>query len=187
MPMRPDLSVKRTPATNGKLHLFSLSVDFPASVRVRWVANVITKLAGPRWSISSEMWKTDSLATNQRIQQMTIEDATNADVIIIALSSLTQRDPTLTQWLDSLAAGKHNRPLPGLFIGLIGDAETEVAELKWLVKPMICCAQQLGRDFIWQWMGTNAANDSDWLSDHIQHLLARTMAIPIEKTAFCAR
>jgi hypothetical protein len=168
--MRPAISVRRTPVKD-KLRLFSLYVDFPASVRVRWITNVIARLVGPSWLTSSEMWKTDSLVTNQSVQQMTISDATKADVIIIAASSLTQREPVLTQWLDSVAAGKPNRSNSGLFIGLLGDTETKVGKSDWSVRSMMRCARQLKRDFLWQWMGINAMNDSTWLADPIQHLL----------------
>jgi hypothetical protein len=49
-------------------------------------------------------------------------------------------------------------------------------ELDATVKPLIRCAQQTGRDFIWHWMGENKLNDSDWLVEDIENLLARKLA-----------
>ncbi|HMD54602.1 MAG TPA: hypothetical protein VKJ65_08655, partial [Phycisphaerae bacterium] len=107
------------------------------------------------------------------VGKMILEGATDADVLIIAMSSLEHREIELMQWLDSLAAGKNNRLVPGLLIGLLGDEENQARELEWTVKQFIRCAQQTNRDFIWHWMGRDAMNDSDWLTEGVEMMLSR--------------
>ena len=113
--VEPELAVDRG------LHLFSLYVDFPATVRARWATRQISRLAEEQWKVSTEMWNLDSLTTSEPIRKMITQDVTDADVLVIAMSSLDWRELGLVQWLDSLIAGKANRTGPGLFIGLPGD------------------------------------------------------------------
>ncbi|MGB7767870.1 MAG: hypothetical protein WBN22_03335, partial [Verrucomicrobiia bacterium] len=91
----------------------------------------------------------------------------------VALSSLDQREPKLVEWLGALAAGKLESPVSGLFIGLLGDEEHEAGELEWTVKQFMGCAQRMGRDFIWHWMGQGAINDTTWLDDNVGKFLSR--------------
>jgi hypothetical protein len=104
---------------------------------------------------------------------MITQDAADADVLVIAMSSLDWRELELVQWLDSLTAGKANRPGPGLFIGLLGDGRGQAVELDWTVKEFLRCARQMDRDFIWHWMGRDAMVDDDWLTDSVEALLTR--------------
>ena len=156
---------------DGKLHLFSLYVDFEASVRARKVAVKIAKIASPGWRTSSEMWKMDSLVASGSVQQMAANDAANADVIIVAVSSLKQREPALIEWLDKLADWHINRS--GLLIGLLGDDENQTAELDWTVKSLMQCAQKMGRDFIWHWTGEDSLSNLDWLGENMNNLQVR--------------
>lgn len=174
MLMQPVVSAKE--AANGKLHLFSLYADFPASVRARWATSEIIKMVGQRWRSPSEMWKLDSLTASDSIRKMVAHDAANADVIVVAISSLGVRPLELIQWLDSLAVREPKRPAAGLLLALLGDEEGESRELDWTVKQLIRCAQRTDRDFIWHWMEKDAMNSSDWLADNVEDLLARKSA-----------
>lgn len=171
--MIPPTPAKRTTATNGNLRLFALTVDFPASVRASWVTSTITELAGRHWQTSSEIWKIDSLKKSESILQMMTNNAARADVIVIAVSSLTQLDTSLIQWLDALVALKIMHPASGLLIGLLGDETTKTVELDKVVKPLIHYARLMGRDFIWHSMIECALNDADWLTENIESLLTR--------------
>ena len=176
MPMQTGMLVKQETATNGKLHLFSLYVDFSASICARRVAGAVSRLAGANWKTSSEMWKLDSLSISEPIKNMIARDAANADVIVVAMSSLERPPVEVVQWLDSLAAWKPGHSAPGLLIGLLGDKETKTAELDWTVKPLINCAQRAGRSFIWHWMGEFTVDDSCWLAEDLESLLAAKLS-----------
>ncbi|MGO8837530.1 MAG: hypothetical protein ACLQAH_11825 [Limisphaerales bacterium] len=156
-----------------KLRLFSLYVDFAAAVRARWATSQISRLAGEPWRASTEMWNLDSVAASQPIRKMITQDAADADVLVVAMSSLDRRELELVQWLDAVAACKVNRPVSGLFIGLLGDDNHQMGELDWTVKQFIRCAQRTDRDFIWHWMEKETMDNHDWLPDSVTALLTR--------------
>jgi hypothetical protein len=174
-----DVNVNEAALVDGKLRLLSLYDDIGASGRARSVACAISRLAGPNWQITSEMWKIDTIQVSEPIRQMITNDAENADVIIIASASLTF---ALMQWLDTIDA--RNRPVTGLIVGLIGDDETTMMELSRVVEPLIHSAQKMGCDFIWHWMGEGARIDSDWLNGGVEKLLDRKLAASNEMV-FC--
>ena len=171
--MHAETFIEQEAQADEKLRLFSLYVDFAASMRARWVGSTITKLVGPRWNTSSEMWALDFFQTSQSIREMMLQGAIDADVLIVALSSLDRRESELIEWLNTLADKKAELPVSGLFIGLLGDEDHEAGELGWTVKQFIGCAQRMGMDFIWQWMGPEAINDTTWLADNVKKFLSR--------------
>jgi hypothetical protein len=174
----------KTEATPMKLRLFSLYVDFVASTHVKWAGGTIAKLVDRHCQPQSEMWHLDSFSASQQLWNLMLQDAADADVLIVALSSLDQRESKLIEWLDALADKKTDNPIPGLFIGMLGDEGHEAGELRWTVKGFLSCAQKMGRDFIWQWMGQEAVNDTTWLTDNVQKFLSRKRSgIPRETTA----
>ena len=159
----------------GKLRLFSLYLDSAAAVRARWATSQISRLAGGRWKSSTEMWNLNSLFASDPIRTMITQDAAEADVVVIAMSSLDRRVVELIEWLDSLAA-KANRPVSGLLVGLFGDDEQMACELDWTVEQVLGCAQRNDRDFIWCWMRKEAMSDGDWLADSVKAMLSRKPA-----------
>ena len=171
--MQTNTFAGREIAVNGKLRLLSLYVDFAASAHAKWATCAITKQAGPRWQTYAEMWKLNALAVSEPIRKMITGDAVDADVLIIAASSLDQREPKLIEWLESLAAWKANRPVPGLLIGLFGDEENRSRELEWTIQQFIYCARQMDRELVMQWMERDSMIDSNRFNEGVEALLAR--------------
>jgi len=171
--MNHEMLIGQETATDGKLRVFSLYVDFAAATRARWATSQISRLAGDGWKSTSEMWNLDSLAVSNPIRKMITQDAADADVLIIAISSLDRREVELVQWMESLAAGKANRAESGLFIGLLGDENSQAAELDWTVEQFLRCARPMDRDFIWHWMEAGVMDSNDWLTSSVAALLAR--------------
>ena len=161
-----------------RLRVFSLYVDFAAAVRARWATSQISRLAGERWKATSGLWNLDSLVASGPIRRIITQEAADADVLVIAMSSLDRREPALVEWLGSLAGGNPNRPVSGLLIGLFGDEDHGAGELDWTVKHFLDCAQRTDRDFIWHWMEQGVMADGDWLTDSVESLLARKQPVP---------
>ena len=170
--MHIETLTKQEPGKNTKLRLFSLYVDFAASVPARWASGVITSLVGPMWKTHCEMWNLNTFKESQQLRELMLQDAAEADVLVIALTSLDQRQTELIEWLEALAAKQAGHLGAGIFIGLLGDEAHEAGELRWTVKRFIGCAQRMGRDFIWQWMGQGAINDATWLTDNIEKFMS---------------
>jgi hypothetical protein len=110
-------------------------------------------------------------------------------VLVVAISSLDQREPKLIKWLEALVDGKAKHPVSGLFIGLLGDEEHGTTELGWTVKQFMRSAQGMGRDFIWHWMGREAINDPTFLDDSVEKFLSRKRSLYnvawLQETAGC--
>lgn len=149
--------------------MFSIYTDLGDYKRIKWTVNAITKLAGPRWQCSSEMWKLDSLMANKPMRKMLAGDGEKADVLIIVVGSLEQRRLDLIEWLDSLMPLDPSRS--GLLIGLLGDEDNKAQELDWTAKQLIRCAHQTNRKFIWHWMGHHDPDDTDWLTESVEMLV----------------
>jgi hypothetical protein len=159
--------------TEGRIRLFSLYVDHAAALRARWATSQIASLVGEHWKTPTEMWNLDSLTASDPIQKMIFQNAMEADVLVVAMSSLNQRELELIQWLNSLTVGKSKSLVSRLFIGLLGDEEHSADELEWTVEQFLRCAQRMNRDFIWRWMEPEAMADGDWLADSMTALLNR--------------
>jgi hypothetical protein len=168
--------IERLAADAGRLRIFSLHLDFPAAIRARWAASTITRLAGERWSCSSELWKLESLQTAASVRKMITAEATQADVIILAVSSLNQKELELMQWLGSLAPVAAGPQPSRLLIGLFGDETQQARELDWTVKRCMSCARLTNRDFIWHWMEESIPGEPEWLTSHIETHLARKLS-----------
>ena len=175
--MHHETFIRQDMEANAKLRLFSLYVDFAASARARWVSDIITRLVRPTWKTRCEMWNLDSFKASQPIRKMMLQEAAEADVLVIALSSLDQREPKLIKWLNALAGRPPEPPVSQLFIGLLGDETHEAGELGWTVKQFIGCARSMGRDFIWHWMGQEALNDITWLTDNVKKFPAHKQSL----------
>ncbi len=172
--MHSETLIEREMVIFGKLRLFSLYLDSAAAMRARWATGQIARLAGERWKSSTEMWNLNSLFASDPIRTMITQDAAEADVIVVAMSSLDRRIPELIQWLDSLTACKATRPVFGLLVGLFGEEDQPAGELDWTVEQFLGCAQRNGRDFIWCWMTPEAMTDGGgWLADSVEVLLSR--------------
>lgn len=175
MPLDEKNLTGNAAAAIGKLRIFSLHLDFPASLRARWAVSTIKKLAGEPWLCSAEMWKIESLDTASSIRKMLLDEAARADVLIIAASSLDRRETELIHWLESLATVTTARPAPGLLIGLFGDEAQLSRELDWTVKHFMNCARNTHRDFIWHWMEEPAVGEPEWLVTHLETFLLRKL------------
>jgi hypothetical protein len=171
--MHADTLIDPELVVEGRIRLFSLYVDYAAALRARWVTSQITRLVGEHWKTPGEMWDLDLLTGSDPIQKMMSENATEADVLVVAMSSLDRREPGLIQWLNSLTARKSESPVPRLFIGLLGDEKHPAGELEWTVEQFLNCAQRMNRDFIWRWMEPEAMADGNWLADSVAALLNR--------------
>lgn len=162
--------------SGGKLRVFSLHLDFAAGIRARWATSLIHKLAGEHWVCSSELWRLDSLLTARAIRKLITAEASQADVVLVAASSLNHRETELIQWLETLPPCPPGTTAPGLLIGLFGDETNQARELDWTVKNCMTCAQHANRDFIWQWMEAPAVGEPEWLVSHSENFLRRKLA-----------
>jgi hypothetical protein len=176
--MHTDIHTGGEKAAREKLNLFSLYTDFPASVSSRWAGTRIGLIAGQSWHLWTDIWKLDTLLASDSMKKMATDTAARADILIIAIGSLEQRDLNPIQWLDTVAAAKANPDTPKLVIGLLGTEDAKAPELDWNVKQLMRCSREIGGHFIWHWMGKDAMLDADFLAESVNQLLAAKRAVP---------
>jgi hypothetical protein len=174
--MHTNTLIAPEPAAKTKLRLFTLYGDFSAGVRAKRMMSRMTSLAGRDWNVSTEMWKLDSIAPVGFIRDMIAQEAGESDVLVIAASAVSQPEPAVTRWLQTLAPWKANRPGPGLLLGLLGDEEHKVGEANWLVLELAGFAQQARMDVAWHSVGYDRVEDADWPDAALLKLLDRKRA-----------
>jgi len=152
------------------LNLFSLYVDFPAGLRAKWAAGQITRRVAKRWEITAQTWKLDSVITSGSIRNLIGEEAAQADILVVAFSSLDKPEQAVIDWLESLAPALATG---GLLLGLLGDDTNWVTSRDAMVKKLATVALRRGMDFGWHWMGKDAMEDPEWLTHRVDQLLDR--------------
>lgn len=151
--------------------LFAVHTDIAALANERWAVSQIKLTAGQTWMLRSESWKLDVLLAGGIIRKTAAVRAARADILIIAASSLEQRNESLIHWLNSVAAAT-NITAPRLLIGLLGSPDAKATELDWNVKQLLQCARTMNGEFIWLWMGNDTVIDGDSLTEDVANHLA---------------
>jgi hypothetical protein len=169
------------PRATATLRLFTLYVDFPAGFRARHLTKQIAASAGNDWRVRVEMWKLDAIGPVGPIRDMIAQEAGEADVLLVATSSLDQLDPAVVRWLESLVHWRANRAIPGLLIGLLAGDDGIVQEVNRSVRPLAAFARRTGMDFVWHTPTADTPVDSGWLADGVRRLLdAKKVAAAFE-------
>jgi hypothetical protein len=159
---------------NRTLNLFSLYVDFPAGLRAKWAAGLVTRRAAKYWEVAGQVWKLDSVITAGSLRNLIGGEAAQADVLVVAFSSLDEPEQAVIDWLESLAPARQTDPAAGgLLVGLLGDDENWVGSKDAMVKRLAQIARGRNMDFAWHWMGRDAKEDPEWLADRVEQLLDR--------------
>ena len=171
--MHSNTLIEPEPVVKMRLRLFTLYVDFTAGVRAKRAMSRLSSLARQEWNVSAEMWKLDSVSPHGFIREMIAQEASEADVLLVAVSDANQPDPTVSCWLHSLVNWKLDRPAPGLLLGLLGDEEHKIAESNWLVGQLTDFARQTRMDLVWHPVGLDRAEDADWPDTALSRLMDR--------------
>lgn len=162
-----------TPLAPARMRQFQVYDDFAAGVAARWLAGEIRSVARRNCEETSEMWKIDVAMQFGKFREMTMQDAGEADVLIVAVSAAGEPSSAFLEWLEELAPWRANRPHPGLLVGLLGEAATEAVELDVLTLALGQFARSAEMEFIWQPMGVHAMGDSDWVMPALERLISR--------------
>ena len=174
--MNTNLLIESIATAKGRLRLFTLYADYPAGIRARRLAARVKQLTASEWDVVAEMWKLDSVAPVGPIREMIAQEAGESDVLLIAVSSVSETEPALVDWLSSLVNWKANRLVPGLLVGLLGDDEVTIEENNGTLDQLAAFAQKTQMNFAWQTAGPAAIQDFDWLAADLEKLLERKRA-----------
>ncbi len=170
--MPTEIQTDQGRAACGGLNLFSVYTDGAAAANERWAVSEIKLLAAQTRLLRSDSWKLNTLLASESMKKAATNVAARADVIVVAIGFLEQRQEHLMRWLDSVVASAADPAAPRLIIGLLGAGDAKPTELDWHVKQLIRCARSLRSEFIWHWMGQDALTDIDFMTESISNLLA---------------
>ena len=123
------------------------------------------------------MWNLDSLFASDPIRTMITQDAAEADVVVVAMSSLDRRMLELIRvagFPDRLTRRTARAPDCSSACSVTRSSRRG----NWIGRWNKFCVAPNGmdRDFIWRWMGRGALADGDWLADSVEVLLSRKQA-----------
>jgi hypothetical protein len=171
--MNSNMLIEQRSTAKTRLRWFTLYADYPAAIRAKRLAENVSRAIGREWQLSAEMWKLDAIAPVGSIRNLIAQEAAEADVLLIAVSSLDQPDPAVIEWLHSLVDWKANRVIPGLLVGLLGDEDHKVSDQNWLVEELMQFAGRTQMRLAWHVCGQELVEDSHWLNADVEHLLVR--------------
>jgi hypothetical protein len=155
------------------VRVFALCLDSQAVERARWLTRQLAGSGAGPHEILAQTWTLASAINGRSIRDWVAQDAAGCDVLVIAMSYLSQREPALIQWLNSLTLWKQSSRRGALLLGLFGDEDRPAGELAWLVSELGSFARRTGRQFLWQWMADGAMRDTEWLDACIEECVSR--------------
>jgi hypothetical protein len=174
--MNSNTLIEPRSVTKARLRWFTVYADYPAAIRAKHLAAGVSRSISHEWQLSAEMWKLDCIAPVGSIRELIMQEAADADVLLLAISALESPDSAVIQWLQSLVEWKANRAFPGLLVGLFGDEDHKVAEKNWMVEQLSLFAGRTQMSFAWHASGQEFVEDSSWLDVELENFLARKRA-----------
>ena len=112
-----DLKIPPAAATRARLRQFLIYDDHAAGVAARWLGSEIHAHAARHCAVTSEMWKLEVATRFVMFRETTLQEAGEADVIVVAVSNPGAPEPGFEDWLESLAHGRGRSGRDGLLIG----------------------------------------------------------------------
>jgi hypothetical protein len=170
--------IEQSEAARSPFRVFAMCLDSAAVERARWLTRQLARKEAGRREVLPQVWRLDSAIAASSLQELIAQDAAEADVLVIAISSLNQREPALVDWFNSLTPWKQTCRRGRLLVGLFGDEDHPAGELAWLISELGGFARQTGMQFLWQWMAEGAMQDTEWLETGIEELIHANSSSP---------
>jgi hypothetical protein len=165
-----DLTIPPAAATRARLRQFLIYDDHAAGVAARWLGSEIHSHAARHCAVTSEMWKLEVATRFVLFRETTLQDAGEADVIVVAVNNPGAPEPGFEQWLESLAHERGRSGRDGLLIGLLGGAPDQSGSGD-LAKALEACALRAGMEFHGQPAGARADGEADDVRSLVTRLL----------------
>jgi hypothetical protein len=173
--MNSIVPTERAGKTPDNLQLLVFYTDFPAGVRAKQLTDKITLLADRK--IFVQFWKLDSIPKIGPLKGIIVQDASVADVVILASSSPAQDDPVISAWLKLLSATKSQRPGRGLLVGVLESEMTTTAEMDQLLSTLFLCACRAQLDFVLHDAGDESRSGWERMAGHFNQMPRATKTL----------
>lgn len=154
---------------NRILRQFALYDDFRAGQQARRLAKILWRTFSSETEFCLEMWKGDMVSKLVRVQDVALEGAAEAEVLILSLSEAQVPEPWLYQWFERLTPWRLRFTGGGILIALLGLSPTNELEPGCEPEPgletiahLSQFARRVGMRFAWQPMCDETPEDFSW-------------------------
>jgi hypothetical protein len=160
--------------TRPRLRQFALYDNHEAGLAARWLTTEIERNTRSTREVSRELWKFDIAHRNGPLREMSLQDAGEAEVIVLAASDVAQPDPAFLDWLVDLTPWKANRAECGVLLALLVEADDE----PWnppsrLRSALMDFSQRADLEFLWRPMRLFQEDDLDWVKPSLARWAGR--------------
>jgi hypothetical protein len=158
------LTLESAPPARARLRVFALYDDHPAGQAARWLMAGIGRLAAPSHEVSRQAWKFDLAGHPRPMRLVNLQDAGEAEVLIVAGSDVARPDPAFLMWLEELVPWKRNRPARGVLLALLAETEPDpLAPPSLLRAALLRFGQRAELELFWQPLRVYAEDDLSWV------------------------
>jgi hypothetical protein len=165
------LTLEPAPPIRARLRLFALYDDYNAGLAARWLLTGIERFTASSHEIRRQMWKFDLAGHPRPMRLLNLQDAGEADVLIVAGSDVARPDPAFLEWLDELVPWKANRPERGVLLALLAESEPDpLAPPSLLRAALLRFGHRAELELLWQPMRVYAEDDLAWFVPALERL-----------------
>jgi hypothetical protein len=158
------LTFEQPPILRARLRQFALYDGHEAGLAARWLTSAITHHAAAAREVTRELWKFDVAHHPRQMRLMTLQDAGEAEVLIIAANDVARPEPAFLGWLAELTPWKINRPERSLLLALLDERGEQADEPCSLLRAALTeFSERAEMEFVWRPIGDYHEDDLLWL------------------------
>jgi hypothetical protein len=163
-PSHTMLTFEPTPLLRARLRQFALHDDHEARLAAKWLAAAVERHVAPVREVTRELWKFDLARHPQQMRRMTLQDAGEAEVLIIAANDVARPEPAFLDWLAELTPWKINRPERSLLLALLDEQGEQADEPCSLLRAALTeFSERAEVEFVWRPLDDYREDDLVWL------------------------
>jgi hypothetical protein len=168
------LTFEPVPQARARLRQFALYDDHEAGHAAKWLAAVVERRAAPAREVTRELWKFDVAYHPRQMRRLALQDAGEAEVLIVAARDVARPDPVFLDWLAELAPWKVNRPARGLLLALLDERGEQADEPPSLLRAALTAFSSRAEvEFFWRPFADYREDDPLWVEGALAGWLAR--------------
>jgi hypothetical protein len=158
------LTFEPPPLVRPRLRQFAVYDDHEAGLAAKWLAAAVERHLAPAREVTREFWKFDLARHPRQMRRMTMQDAGEAEVLVIAANDVARPEPAFLDWLGELTPWKVNRPERSLLLALLDERGEQADEPCSLLRAAL--TEFSGRaemELVWRPLDDYREDDLAWL------------------------
>lgn len=166
------LTFEPPPLVRPRLRQFALFDTHEAGLAARWLTTEIERCATPAREVSRALWKFDIASHRGQLRLMSLQDAGEAEVLVVVASDVARPEPVFLDWLAELTPWKCNRPERTRLVALLAETNNEPWVPPSLLRAALATFSHRAEvEFIWRPLEVFREDDTLWLKPALTGLL----------------